>query len=74
MTGSVVQDFFDLELIPSDTDYRMYSYRRGYGNLPGIDVAFILDAEAYHTDRDATKRIRPGTLQVWKKSLHSPTS
>lgn len=62
--GCMVQDFFDLEAIPSDTDYRMYSYKHGYGNLPGVDIATILDAEAYHTDRDASNRIRNGTLQV----------
>ena len=61
---TAVQDFFDLKAIPSDTDYRMYSYRNGYGNLPGIDVATILDAEAYHTNRDASHRIQPGSLQV----------
>ena len=60
----MVQDFFDLEAIPSDTDYRMYSYKHGYGNLPGVDIATILDAEAYHTDRDASHRIRNGTLQA----------
>ena len=62
--GLVLQDFFDLEVIPSDTDYRMFSYKHGYGNLPGVDIATILDAEAYHTDRDASSRIRNGTLQV----------
>ncbi|KAK9835829.1 hypothetical protein WJX74_008841 [Apatococcus lobatus] len=63
--GTVLgQDFFDLEAIPSDTDYRMYSFKHGYGNLPGVDIATILDAEAYHTDRDASSRIRNGTLQA----------
>ncbi len=70
----VLQDFFDLKLIPSDTDYRMYSYRHGYGNLPGIDIATILDAEAYHTDRDASNRIRPGTLQVCLLKQQAPPS
>ena len=61
---AAAQDFFDLEAIPSDTDYRMYSYKHAYGHLPGVDIATILDAEAYHTDRDASGRIRNGTLQV----------
>ncbi|KAL4421351.1 hypothetical protein ABPG75_010642 [Micractinium tetrahymenae] len=59
---TMAQDFFDLGLIPADTDYRMFSYRH-YGSLPGIDVAFIFDGTAYHTARDDIDRIRPGTLQ-----------
>lgn len=59
---TLAQDFFDLGLIPADTDYRMFSYRH-YGGLPGVDVAFIFDGTAYHTARDELERIRPGTLQ-----------
>ena len=32
--------------------------------LPGLDLATLLDASAYHTTRDAPDRIRPGTLQA----------
>ncbi|EFN50786.1 hypothetical protein CHLNCDRAFT_142511 [Chlorella variabilis] len=60
---TMAQDFFDLGLIPADTDYRMFSYRH-YGSLPGIDIAFIFDGTAYHTARDEVARIRPGTLQA----------
>ena len=59
---TVGQDFFDLGVIPGDTDYRMFSYRH-YGAIPGIDVAFLFDGTAYHTARDEMARIRPGTLQ-----------
>jgi len=41
----------------------MFSYQH-YGNLPGLDIAFLLDGAAYHTDRDTVDRIRRGTLQV----------
>lgn len=58
-----MQDIFDLGLLPADTDFRMFSYAH-QGAWPGVDVAFLLDAAAYHTDRDTTDRIRPGTLQV----------
>lgn len=34
------------------------------GAWPGLDIAFLLDAAAYHTDRDTTARIRRGTLQA----------
>lgn len=59
---TVAQDFFELGVIPADTDYRMFSYRH-HGSIPGIDVAFLFDGTAYHTARDETSRIRPGTLQ-----------
>ena len=59
---TVGQDFFELGVIPADTDYRMFSYRQ-YGSVPGIDVAFLFDGTAYHTNKDETKRIRAGTLQ-----------
>lgn len=41
----------------------MFSSRH-YGRLPGLDVAFLLDGAAYHTDRDTVDRIRRGTLQA----------
>lgn len=50
-------------LLPADSDYRMFSYKH-YGSLPGLDIAFLLDGAAYHTDRDTVDRLRPGTLQV----------
>ncbi|KAL4547458.1 hypothetical protein Ndes2526B_g06708 [Nannochloris sp. 'desiccata'] len=62
------QDFFELGLIPADTDYRMFSYRH-YGAIPGIDVAFLFDGTAYHSNRDETSRIRPGTLQAMGENM-----
>ena len=53
----------DAQIIPADTDYRMFSYDY-YGSLPGVDIAFLLDSAAYHTHQDAPHRIRPGTVQV----------
>ncbi|KAL3158059.1 hypothetical protein ABBQ32_011669 [Trebouxia sp. C0010 RCD-2024] len=57
------QDLMDAQIIPADTDYRMFSYDY-YGTLPGVDVAFLLDSSAYHTHEDAPHRIRPGTVQA----------
>lgn len=53
----------DAQIIPADTDYRMFSYDY-YGSLPGVDIAFLLDSSAYHTHQDSPDRIRPGTTQV----------
>lgn len=58
-----LQDFFDAGLIPADSDYRMFSSKH-FGWLPGIDVASVLDATAYHTHQDNINRIRPGTIQA----------
>ena len=58
-----VQDLMDAQIIPADTDYRMFSYDY-YGTLPGVDIAFLLDSSAYHTHEDAPHRVRPGTVQV----------
>lgn len=63
LLGGAVQDIFDMGLLPADTDFRMFSYGH-HGAWPGLDIAFLLDAAAYHTDRDTTSRIRAGTLQV----------
>jgi hypothetical protein len=65
---TVAQDFFELGLLPADTDYRMFSYRH-YGALPGIDVAFLFGGTAYHTARDEAARIRPGTLQAMGQNM-----
>lgn len=54
-------------LLPADSDYRMFSYKH-YGSLPGLDIAFLLDGAAYHTDRDTVDRLRPGTLQVRRQA------
>ena len=58
-----MQDLFDLEILPADTDYSMMSGRK-YGKLPGMDLIHLLDAYSYHTDRDTVARIQPGTVQV----------
>lgn len=50
-------------MIPADTDFRMFSHDY-LGSLPGIDVATVLDATAYHTNRDTFERVRSGTTQV----------
>jgi len=58
-----VQDFFRLGLIPAETDFSIFS-DPVHGAWPGLDIAFLLDAAAYHTDRDTVDRIKVGSLQV----------
>lgn len=59
-----MQDFFQLGLMPADTDYRMFSANL-QGSLPGLDTALLLGAGMYHTDRDNIRNLRAGTLQVY---------
>ena len=63
------QDCFNLELLPAGTDFSVFAHPE-HGALPGLDIAFLLDAAAYHTDRDTVDRIRPGTLQARPTRAH----
>ncbi|XP_069776906.1 endoplasmic reticulum metallopeptidase 1 [Narcine bancroftii] len=59
--ASVVgQEIFQSGIIPSDTDFRIY---RDYGNIPGIDLAFIENGYIYHTKYDTADRIHLDSIQ-----------
>ena len=57
------QEFFESGVIPADTDFRMFS-RDHHGRYPGVDIATVLDATSYHTNRDTLDRLRSGSTQV----------
>ncbi|XP_054439081.1 endoplasmic reticulum metallopeptidase 1 isoform X3 [Pteronotus mesoamericanus] len=56
----VAQEVFQSGIIPSDTDFRIY---RDFGNIPGIDLAFIENGYIYHTKYDTADRIRTDSIQ-----------
>ncbi|KAG7477051.1 hypothetical protein MATL_G00089410 [Megalops atlanticus] len=59
--ASVVgQEVFQSGVIPSDTDFRIY---RDFGNIPGIDLAFIENGFIYHTKYDTPDRILTESIQ-----------
>ncbi|KAJ7986872.1 hypothetical protein DPEC_G00332910 [Dallia pectoralis] len=59
--ASVVgQEVFQSGVIPSDTDFRIY---RDFGNIPGIDLAFIENGFIYHTKYDTPDRIHTDSIQ-----------
>lgn len=59
--ASVVgQEVFQSGVIPSDTDFRIY---RDFGNIPGIDLAFIENGFIYHTKYDTADRILTDSIQ-----------
>ncbi|CAM4274204.1 unnamed protein product [Leuciscus chuanchicus] len=59
--ASVVgQELFQSGLIPSDTDFRIF---RDFGNIPGIDLAFIENGYLYHTKYDTPERIHIDSIR-----------
>ncbi|XP_063151141.1 endoplasmic reticulum metallopeptidase 1 [Candoia aspera] len=56
----VAQEVFQSGIIPAETDFRIY---RDFGNVPGIDLAFIENGYIYHTKYDTVDRILTDSIQ-----------
>ncbi|KAF4098064.1 endoplasmic reticulum metallopeptidase 1-like [Onychostoma macrolepis] len=56
----VGQEIFQSGLIPSGTDFYIFSH---FGNIPGIDLAFIENGFLYHTKYDTPDRIHTDSIQ-----------
>lgn len=65
MAHSAAQDVFPV--IPGDTDYRMFA--KDYGDIPGLDIIFLLGGYFYHTSYDTVERLLPGSIQVRGENL-----
>lgn len=53
MANSAAQDIFGI--IPGDTDYRMFA--QDFGDIPGLDIIFLLGGYFYHTASDTVERL-----------------
>ncbi|XP_020229778.1 endoplasmic reticulum metallopeptidase 1 isoform X1 [Cajanus cajan] len=67
MANSAAQDVFPI--IPGDTDFRIFS--QDYGNIPGLDIIFLLGGYFYHTSYDTVERLIPGSIQARGENLFS---
>lgn len=48
-----MQDVFGA--VPGDTDYRIFA--KDYGDIPGLDMIFLLGGYFYHTSADTVDRL-----------------
>eukprot|EP01018_Ginkgo_biloba_P014095 Gb_29425 [translate_table: standard] len=67
MAHSAAQDIFPL--IPGDTDYRIFA--EDYGDIPGLDIIFLIGGYFYHTSYDRLEKILPGSMQARGENLIS---
>ncbi|KAF3779200.1 putative endoplasmic reticulum metallopeptidase 1-B [Nymphaea thermarum] len=56
-------------IIPGDTDYRIFA--EDYGDIPGLDIIFVLGGYFYHTSYDTVERLFPGSIQARGENLFS---
>jgi Zn-dependent M28 family amino/carboxypeptidase len=57
---AMAEEAFQMGLIPSDTDFRMF---RDYADIPGLDISIVKNGWVYHTKFDKIQEIPPGCIQ-----------
>ncbi|EFC44966.1 predicted protein [Naegleria gruberi] len=67
-SGNVIaQDIFQSNIIPSATDYHVYS---SFG-MQGIDVSFYKNGYVYHTSKDSSSSYEKGSIQHMGDNVQS---
>ncbi|XP_051860674.1 endoplasmic reticulum metallopeptidase 1-like isoform X2 [Drosophila albomicans] len=57
---TMAEEIFQSGIIPSDTDFRQFTT---YGDIPGLDMAQVINGYVYHTKYDLIDVIPRGALQ-----------
>ena len=71
---ATVRDLVRFANLPVDTDFSVFrDPTLEHGNLPGVDLASMLDGYSYHTDRDVVSRIRAGSIQAYGENVMRAT-
>ena len=71
---ATVRDLVRFANLPVDTDFSVFrDPTLEHGNLPGVDLASMLDGYSYHTDRDVVSRIRGGSIQAYGENVMRAT-
>ncbi|CAH2251766.1 jg13774 [Pararge aegeria aegeria] len=60
MAQSLGEFLFSNRIIPSDTDFRIW---RDFGDIMGVDIAFVQWGHIYHTRNDRPELINDGVMQ-----------
>ncbi|OQR94503.1 endoplasmic reticulum metallopeptidase [Achlya hypogyna] len=58
--STIAQEIFKSGVVPGETDYRTYTE---YGDVPGMDFAYVANGYVYHTPLDDISRIQRGAVQ-----------
>ncbi|KDO33233.1 hypothetical protein SPRG_02043 [Saprolegnia parasitica CBS 223.65] len=64
--STIAQEIFQSGVIPGETDYRTYTE---YGDVPGMDFAYVANGYVYHTPLDDISRIQAGAIQRFGENV-----
>ena len=75
VTTATIRDLVRFANLPVDTDFSVFADpTERDGNLPGVDLASMLDGYSYHTDADVADRIRRGSVQAYGENVLAASS
>ena len=75
VTTATIRDLVRFANLPVDTDFSVFADpAERDGNLPGVDLASMLDGYSYHTDADVADRIRRGSVQAYGENVLAASS